>query len=246
MVAIISYPNLTAYNETCATIGYNLWNWRMFTLTKDVHYIDLFEQTLYNGVLPGISLDGKKYFYANPLKKLDDFDWPMRWPRTRAGNIPESFCCPPNVVRTIAEVQNYAYALGEDILYVNLYGANTLKTKWENGDAIHLSQKTNYPWDGAIQLQLVAAPKGKKSIQLRIPAWVDVATTSVSLNGELIEQKCIPGSYFTMDRQWEAGDVIDLKLGFEAAVYEANPLVEENLNQVAVKFGPLVILCGRS
>jgi hypothetical protein len=99
-------PNLTAYNETCATIGYGMWTWRMLTLTGEARYADLFEQTLYNGILPGISLEGKHYFYVNPLKKLHDFDWPLRWSRTRTPNIKASFCCPPNVVRTIAEAHN--------------------------------------------------------------------------------------------------------------------------------------------
>lgn len=233
-------PNLTAYNESCATIGYNLWNWRMFTLTKDVHYIDLFEQTLYNGVLPGISLDGKKYFYANPLKKLDDFNWPMRWPITRAGNIPESFCCPPNVLRTIAEVQNYAYALGENVLYVNLYGSNSLETEWNDGDCVKISQQTNYPWEGSVKITIESAPKSNKIIQLRIPEWVDPKNTSVAINGKRFSTELEPGTYCKLERNWSDGDVIELHLGFEVAIYEANPLVEENLNQVAVKYGPLV------
>ena len=233
-------PNLTAYNETCATIGYNLWNWRMFTLSGDVQFIDLFEQTLYNGVLPGISLDGKKYFYANPLKKLGTFDWPMRWPRTRADNIPESFCCPPNVLRTISEVQNYAYALKERTLFVNLYAASELNTQWKDGDAIRLKQETHYPWAGAVRLTFEQAPKQAKQVKLRIPGWIDSAHTSIKVNGKKLAERPEAGSYYVIDRKWKNGDVIDLNLGFELAVYEANPLVEEDLNQVAVKYGPLV------
>ena len=233
-------PNLAAYNETCATIGYNLWNWRMFTLSGDAQFIDLFEQTLYNGVLPGISLDGKKYFYANPLKKLDTFDWPMRWPRTRADNIPESFCCPPNVLRTISEVQNYLYALKEGTLFVNLYAASELDTQWKDGDAIRLKQETNYPWAGAVRLTFEQAPKQAKQVKLRIPEWIDPEHTTVKVNGKKLAEQPEAGSYYVIDREWKDGDVIDLNLGFELAVYEANPLVEEDLNQVAVKYGPLV------
>ncbi|HEX2100877.1 MAG TPA: beta-L-arabinofuranosidase domain-containing protein, partial [Candidatus Synoicihabitans sp.] len=107
-------PNLTAYNETCATIGYAMWMWRMLALTGDARYGDLFERSLYNGVLPGISLDGTHYFYVNPLRKLEDFKWPLRWSRTRTPNIKSSFCCPPNVVRVIAQAHNYVYALSPD------------------------------------------------------------------------------------------------------------------------------------
>ena len=104
-------PNLTAYNESCATVGYVLWTWRMFALTGDARFADLVEQSLYNGVLAGVSLDGTRFFYSNPLRKLHDFTWPLRWSRDRQANIPDSFCCPPNLVRTIAEAQDYIYSL---------------------------------------------------------------------------------------------------------------------------------------
>ncbi|MDQ8197664.1 glycoside hydrolase family 127 protein [Pelagicoccus enzymogenes] len=233
-------PNLTAYNETCATIGYNLWNWRMLTLTGEVGYMDLFEQTLYNGIMPGISLEGTEYFYTNPLRKLKEFDWPLRWGVTRAPNIKSSFCCPPNVLRTIAEVHNHMYSLSDGALFVNLYGANDLDTQWKDGQAVKLRQSTNYPWDGAVRLDFEKAPNSQFALQLRIPEWVNPETTQVVVNGEKVASGIEGGQYFELKRKWKEGDVVELDLGFEVSLYESNPLVEETLGQVAVKYGPLV------
>ena len=233
-------PNITAYNETCATIGYNLWNWRMLTLTDDAKYADLFERTLYNGVLPGISLAGTEYFYANPLRKTADYPVPLRWPLNRAPNIKSSFCCPPNVLRTIAETHNYFYALSEDTLWVHLYGANTLDTQWKNGDHIQLVQETAYPWDGRIRLRIEDAPDHAIALKLRIPGWSKAAKNSLQLNGRTVESLFMPGQYTTIKRKWKSGDVVTLDIGFEVALYEAHPYVEETRNQVAVQYGPLV------
>ncbi len=233
-------PNLTAYNETCATIGYGMWIWRQLVITGDATYADLFEQTLYNGVLPGISLDGKDYFYVNALRKLHDFHWPMRWSRTREANIPVSFCCPPNVVRTIAEAHNYVYALSPGTIWVNLYGASTLDTVWAgSGQRIRLRQETDYPWNGAVRLVVVQAPATEVTLKLRVPGWLrDGATLSV--NGRPSPDKLSPGTYAEVKRIWKVGDAVDFNMAFKPTLWEANPLVEETLGQVALKCGPLV------
>jgi len=233
-------PNKTAYNETCATIGYAMWTWRMFTLTGEAKYADLFEQTLYNGVLPGISLDGTKYFYVNALAKIDAFQWPMRWSRTREPNIPLSFCCPPNVVRTIAEVQNYVYTLSGDSVWVNLYGSSRLDTEFKEGGRVKLSQKTDYPWDGRVEIKVEEAPDRPVALKLRIPAWVDSEGLAISINGEADSVPVKPGAYHSVSRTWKAGDTLVLNLPFKPSFWESNPLVEETRNQVAVKYGPLV------
>lgn len=233
-------PNLTAYNESCATIGFALWNWRMFLATGDAQYSDVFEQTLYNGVLAAISLSGTEYFYVNPLRKMDAMTWPLRFSRTRQPNIQLSFCCPPNVVRTIAEAQDYIYTLSKDTLWVNLYGASTLDTRWVGGERIRLSQETNYPWDGKIRITVAEAPGHPVTLKLRIPGWSREGRVAVSVNGRPVEGTPRPGSYFEVQRTWSANDVVELDLPFGASVWESNPLVEENLNQVAVRYGPLV------
>ena len=234
-------PNLTAYNETCATIGYALWDWRMLALTGDAHYADLLEQTLYNGVLPGISLEGKDYFYVNPLRKESDFTWPMRWWRTRQPNIQLSFCCPPNVVRTIAEAQDYVYSLSKDAVWVNLYGASSLHSSWvDGGGSLRLSQVTEYPWEGSVRLKMEEMPARPIELKLRIPAWIGQSKVSVLVNGERQKIELKPGAYASLKRQWKAGDEVRLELPMEARLVEANPLVEETVNQVAVRRGPLV------
>ncbi|WP_415907424.1 glycoside hydrolase family 127 protein [Oleiharenicola sp. Vm1] len=233
-------PNLTAYNETCATIGYGMWLWRMLAVSGDAAYADLFEQTLYNGILPGISLDGTHYFYVNALRKLHDFDVPLRWSRTREANIPVSFCCPPNVVRTIAEAHNYVYALSPDTVWVNLYAASTLDSKWLDGTPIKLRQETDYPWAGAVKLVVDEAPAREVTLKLRIPGWLKSEAVSLQVNGARVATALKPGTYADLKRQWRKGDVVQLDLEFKPVLVEANPLVEETLNQVAIKYGPLV------
>jgi uncharacterized protein len=233
-------PLLTAYNETCATIGYAMWMWRMLTLTEEPAFADLFEQAMYNGVLPGISLDGTHYFYVNPMRKHHAFDWPMRWSRTREPNIAYSFCCPPNVVRIISQVQNYAYTLSPETLWVQLYGASSLDTRWKEGGRIKLRQETDYPWDGAVKLTIEAAPDHPFTLKLRVPSWAAGGSGRVAVNGVAQGPALQPGSYHELRRQWQPGDTVEFTIPFEPALWESNPLVEESLNQVVVRNGPLV------
>lgn len=233
-------PNLTAYNETCATIGYAMWMWRMLTLTGEAEYADLFEKALYNGVLPGISLEGKHYFYVNPLRKDAAFDVPLRWSRTRTPNIKSSFCCPPNVVRVIAEAHNYVYSLSRNTLWVHLYGASTLDTAWTEGHRIKVRQETAYPYDGTVKFTIDEAPAHDVAVKLRIPGWARGEHVSLKVNGAPVLTPPVPGSYAELRRFWKAGDVVELDLAFEPVMLEANPLVEEAVNQVVVKNGPLI------
>jgi len=233
-------PNLTAYNETCATIGYAMWMWRMLTVTADAQYADLFEQSFYNGILPGISLEGKHYFYVNALRKDADFDWPLRWSRTRTPNLKASFCCPPNVVRAIAEAHNYVYALSPDTLWVHLYAANTLDTVWTDGARIRLRQETEYPWDGAVTFTVDAAPDRAIALKLRVPGWLNAGAATLLVNGQPFTAALTPGTYTEIKRTWRAGDTVRFTMNFRPVLMEANPLVEDTVNQVAIKCGPLV------
>jgi uncharacterized protein len=233
-------PNLTAYNETCATIGYGMWLWRMLAVTGDAAYADLFEQALYNGILPGISLEGTHYFYVNALRKLHDFDVPLRWSRTREANIPASFCCPPNVVRTIAQMHNYVYSLSPDTVWVNLFAASTLDSAWVGGARVRLRQETEYPWAGTVKVVIDEIPAREINLKLRVPGWIRGEAVSLDVNGRRFAAKIEPGSYVDVKRQWRSGDVVELKMEFRPALWEANPLVEETVDQVAIKYGPLV------
>lgn len=231
-------PHSTAHNETCANIGNMLLNWRLFAATADAKYVDIVENCFYNSILSGISLDGKKYFYTNPMRMSDELPYTLRWPKERTEYI-SCFCCPPNTLRTLCEVQDYAYSIGKDEIYVNLYGENTLNTKLESAGDITIEQNTDYPWDGKTDIT-VAKLKGKKdfTLKLRIPAWCEGAT--VSVNGEACNIDTQSESYIAVSRKWKKGDVLTLNMPMKTKLIEANPLVEESRGQIAVQRGPVV------
>ena len=219
-------PQEAAHNEICAQIGMMLFSWRLFQTTVNPKYIDNIENELYNGILSGVSLDGKDFFYTEALRRTKEFPYVMRWPKHRQRYI-SCFCCPPNTLRTLCQAQEYAYSINKDTLWVNLYGQNVLKTK-----DLEIEQQTNYPWDGHIRLTIKKA-KNLKSIRMHIPSWS--TDLSLKLNGEpiLVEDLRQP-------RHWKKGDVIELDLPMLVRLIESNPLVEEAKNQVAVMRGPIV------
>ncbi|OMQ10600.1 glycoside hydrolase family 127 protein [[Flexibacter] sp. ATCC 35103] len=231
-------PNATAHTETCANIGNVLWNWRMLQITGEAKYADIVELTLYNSVLSGVDLEGEKFCYNNPLNVSDDLPFQQRWGNEREGYIKLSNCCAPNVTRTVAEVGNYAYNLSKEGLFVNLYGSNHLNTKTISGELLEVEQQTNYPWDGKIVLKILKAPKETHAFFLRIPGWSSGA--EVSVNNSKVEGKIFSGTYFKLEQKWKKGDVIELNIPMPVELMQANPLVEEIKNQVAVKRGPLV------
>jgi hypothetical protein len=150
----------------------------------------------------------------------------MRWPKHRQRYI-SCFCCPPNTLRTLCEAQEYAYSINKDTLWVNLYGQNSLKTK-----DLEIEQQTNYPWDGKITLTIKKA-KTLRSIRMHIPGWA--TDMSLKLNGNPILAEDL-----RQPRKWKKGDTIELDLPMKARLVEANPLVEEAKNQIAVMRGPIV------
>jgi uncharacterized protein len=231
-------PNKTAHNETCANIGNVLWNWRMFLLTGNAKYLDVLELSLYNSVLSGISMDGNKFFYTNPLASAKEYPYDLRWSGGRQNYISKSNCCPPNTVRTIAEVNNYMYSIGEKGLYINMYGSNTLNTELHDGTKLKLEQTTNYPWDGKIIITIKEATANNINLFLRIPEWSK--GYSLKINNSLLKAKDSDNGFVVAGKQWQAGDKIELMLTMQTTLLESNPLVEETKNQVAVKRGPLV------
>jgi DUF1680 family protein len=231
-------PNQTAHNETCANIGNLLWNWRMFLITGEAKYVDIVELTLYNSILSGVSLDGKNFYYTNPLRVSGDFPYQLRWSGGRVPYIALSNCCPPNTVRILSEVQNYAYSLSKGGLWVNLYGSNELNAVWENGEKIGLKQTSDYPWDGNIRLSFTQTYGKEFSVFLRIPGWCKNANLSVNGKPELFH--IATGTYVEVKRKWKSGDTLELHLPMDVKLMEANPLVEETRNQVAIKRGPIV------
>ena len=230
-------PNITAYNESCATIGFVLWNWRMLAVTGEARFADLLELGLYNGVLATISLDGKRFFYTNPLARVDKLPFPLRWSRKRQPYI-GCFCCPPNSVRTVAEVSAYAYGVSDAGIWFNLYGSSILDTRLASGEAVRLRQQTEYPWQGTIHISLEKVPERDFSIFLRIPGWSE--TARVTVNGEMFAESLRSGQYFEIRRLWSAQDRIELVMPMSVQMLEAHPMVEEVRNQTAVRRGPLV------
>ncbi len=230
-------PQETAHNETCANIGNMLWNFRMLQLSGDPVYADIMELTYYNSILSGISLDGKKYLYTNPLSQTEAFPYRLRWGDFRQEYI-TCFCCPPNTVRTIAETHNYAYTVSEEGIYCNLYGGNVLKTRLPDGTAVELEQTSDYPWDGSVVITWDKVPKKEVGLFLRIPGWCEGA--SVTINGTDAGVIVQSGTYVKLKRKWKKGDKVALKLPLRPRLMEANSLVEETRNQTAVMYGPLV------
>lgn len=229
-------PNAGAHNETCANIGSVLWNYRMLQTTADAKYADLMELTMYNSVLSGVNLNGKGYFYTNPLSHQTNLPYQLRWPNVREDYISYSNCCPPNTIRTIAEIPNYLYSKNENGVWLNMYAASELKTK-VGEEEISWTQTTNYPWNGSVTLNINTAPNAEKSINFRIPDWCKKA--SVSINGKGVAGNEENG-YISVSQKWNKGDKITLELDMPATLIEASPLVEATQNMVAVKRGPLV------
>ena len=230
-------PNLKAYNETCANIGNAMWNWRMFLLNGEARFADIMELVFYNSALSGISLDGQHFFYTNPLRFIQGHPQNTKDEGQR-GKFMSVFCCPPNIIRTIAKMHTYAYTTSENGVWVNLYGSNELNTQLSDESRLRLSQTSNYPWEGNIQLIIQEARKTPFSMMLRIPGWTSEAR--ILVNGKELEDPLRPGSYFEIKRQWRTNDVVELILPMTPQLIVPDPNIEETRNQVAVKRGPLV------
>ncbi len=235
-------PNTTAYNETCANICNSMFNYRMLSINGESKYADIMELVLYNSALSGISLEGKDYFYTNPLRmvhntidyeaKHNSTESPHREPYLRC------FCCPPNLVRTIAKVSAWAYSLSQNGIAVNLYGGNKLSTTLLDGTTLKLRQVTQYPWAGGVKITIEEAKAGAFDLMLRIPDWA--AGTEIYVNGEATNVDIIAGTFAIINRVWSAGDEIRIDMPMTADFVEANPRIEDLRNQVAVQRGPIV------
>jgi DUF1680 family protein len=209
----------------------------MFLASGDARFMDVVELALYNGVLSGGALDGTNFFYTNPLRVTDPMPVDLRWSRQRVPFV-GSFCCPPNLLRTIAESSDYAYGKSSDSIWVNLYGGSSLATKLSGDTEVKLSQETDYPWNGRVRIKIEKCGQDPFALKLRIPGWVKSA--SVRINNGAPDISARPASYFEIRKAWKPGDFVDLDLPMPVRVMEANPLVEDDLNQVAVQRGPVV------
>ncbi len=221
-------PNDSAYAETCAAIGMVLWNQRMFLLHGEAKYVDVLEQTLYNGLISGISLSGDRFFYVNPLGSRGEHH---RQPWYGCA------CCPTNVVRFIPQVNEYLYATSSDTLWVNLYAGSEAKVT-VSGQEIKLVQETDYPWSGSVKLTIHPVVPTSFNINLRIPGWCDHA--ALELNGQGIEPPPGENGYYQIWREWRSGDTIQLDMPMPIRRIAANPRVQADVGRIALQRGPIV------
>lgn len=231
-------PNVTAYNETCASLGLVFWAYRMFLIDPKAEYMDVLERAMLNVNLAAVSLDGQSFFYENVLRRTKKLDYRLIWRLRRAKYI-LSYCCPPNLARTIAESGEYAYTTSADTVYLGMYGASKAHVKLDNTE-FDLKQSTQYPYDGNIVLTAnnITGDNAAK-IAIRVPGWVK--SGKIAAEGRTIEltKKCA-GTYIIVDISDLASAEIVIDFDMPVRLTTAHPLVEECVNQVAVERGPLV------
>ncbi|MCK4337785.1 MAG: glycoside hydrolase family 127 protein, partial [Candidatus Aminicenantes bacterium] len=238
-------PNMSAYNETCAAIGNVYWNFRLFLLHGDAGYIDVMERTLYNGLLSGISLDGKLFFYTNPLESAGQHE---RSPWFGCA------CCPGNITRFMASVPGYVYAHRKNDIYVNLYTSNEASIELKS-QAVRINQETRYPWDGMVRFVLNPQISGRKfTVCLRIPGWaqdepvpgslysfIDSVEEEITIkvNGQKVPLEIKQG-YARINRAWYPGDEVELNIPMPVQRISAHENVEAGRGRVALQRGPIV------
>jgi DUF1680 family protein len=237
-------PNLTAYSETCAAVGNDFWNERLFLLHGESKYIDVMERALYNGLISGVSLDGKSFFYQNPLESNG------RKARSPWFGVA---CCPGNITRFMASVPGYVYAVSNRTLYVNLFAAGNAEIPM-GGGTVKIVQQTRYPWEGAVKITVDPGKTGPFVIKVRIPGWARAEVVPsdlyrfvdrmgepvrLRLNGRELAIHLDEG-YVTLRRRWQGGDVIDVDLPMPVRRIGANPAVAADRGRVALQRGPIV------
>ncbi len=233
-------PTDTAYSETCAALGLMFWAQRMFALEPRGEYVDVLERALYNTVAASTSLDGHSYFYCNPLAAhpgvgLHGEPRTLSWHHRREPWFGVA-CCPPNIARVLASLGQYAYAVGEGILWVNLYLAGQV-TVAVTGAEVVLRQVSRYPWDGRIRLEVDGVNGVAFALALRVPGWARGFT--VTVNGRR-QRAAAHDGYVTLRRRWTTGDRVELVLPMPVEAVAAHPAARQLGGRVALQRGPLV------
>jgi hypothetical protein len=241
-------PNASAYNETCAAIANVYWNFRMFELHGHAKYIDVLERSLYNNVLSGVSLDGKNFFYPNPLAANGSY--------TRQPWF-DCSCCPTNLCRFLSSVTGYIYAQKENNLYVNLFIGSSATIKLNGNRSVQISQTSNYPWDGNISFEVSPKSKTKFALKLRVPGWVKDEPVPSNLysylnTGDLNVKLKVNGKedatykfeegYIVIDRVWKKGDKVEYQMPMKINRVVSHEKVAANRGLVALERGP-VLFC---
>ncbi|OUJ75803.1 glycoside hydrolase family 127 protein [Hymenobacter crusticola] len=244
-------PNTTAYNETCASVADIYWNQRMFQLHGDAKYADIMEKVLYNGLLSGVGLDGKSFFYSNAMQIKNSFSFAQTEP-ARAGWF-ECSCCPTNLARLFPSLPGYVYAQKGNDVYVNLFvsGSTDLLV---NKKKVQLTQQNNYPWDGGLKFTVNPAATSDFNLLVRIPGWArneampsDLYTfaapsqekVAIKINGKPVTYTVQKG-YAVLAKKWRKNDVVEVTLPMEVRQVVANSKVKDDLDKVALQRGPVI------
>jgi uncharacterized protein len=230
-------PNDLAYCETCAAIASVMWSWRMLLATRESRFADLIERTLYNAILSGVSLDGERYFYVNPLAS-DGRQEHLHRGGCRRKEWHLVACCPPNVMRLFASLGHYFATRDPSGIQIHQYGSARVTTELSPDRIVALRLESEYPWDGSVRLAVEETDADPWALSLRIPAWCDAATARV--NGSSVDPADDPTGYLRIERVWARGDVVELELLMEARLVEAHPRIESTRGCVAIERGPLV------
>jgi len=220
-------PNDSAYCETCASIAMVFWNDRLNNLWEKGIYADVLERAMYNGSLAGVSLSGDKFFYVNPLSSQGNHHR-QEWF--------DCSCCPTQISRFLPSVGGYIYRYNEDTLFVNLFLESDATIDF-NGEQIDISQKTNYPWGGAVEIKFEKVATTLKSVALRVPEWCK--SFSVKLNGKSIEVERKDG-YACIQAKWKDGDALQYVMDMPVEKMRADPRIKVNEGLIAVQRGPLI------
>lgn len=232
-------PNDTVYAETCASIGLVFFARRMLEMAPKAKYANIMEKALYNGILSGISLDGQRFFYVNPLEVVPEAslkDHGKAHVKVERQKWFRCACCPPNVARLLSSVSNYIYSAKDDALYMHLYIGTTFTHKL-GGQAVSFAVTTNYPWEEDVTVQLSMADSAPFACAFRLPDWC--AQYTITVNGQTAGYTVKDG-YAYLQRTWENGDTVTLHFAMPVQLIEANPRVREDVGKVAVMRGPVV------
>ncbi|QHQ60991.1 glycoside hydrolase family 127 protein [Anaerocolumna sedimenticola] len=232
-------PNDTIYAETCAAVGLIFFARRMFELTKDSKYMNVLERVLFNGAISGMSLDGTKFFYVNPLEvvpEASEKDEQKRHVKVERQKWFGCACCPPNIARLLSSIGSYAYTETDECFFMNLYIGGDITTTI-HGQNVELHVETNYPWDGAVKISFNQKEEAEFCYAIRIPDWCRKYV--IALNGEEIQTDLVKG-YVYLHRKWKNGDTITCDFNMEIILNQANPKVREDIGKAAISRGPLI------
>jgi DUF1680 family protein len=229
-------PPDRAYAETCGAIASVMLAWRLLLATGDPHCADVIERTIYNGVLPGVSLDGTGFFYDNPLQRRTVRAAAAPGHGERSSWFPCA-CCPPNLMRTLASWDQYLATTDQEGIQLQQYANAEIAADLPEGP-VRLSVETDYPWDGRVRVEVLDAPSAPWSLSLRVPAWSGASWVT---DGEQDRAPARAGTYWSSgDRAWRAGDVVVLDLDMTPRITIPDPRIDAVRGCVALERGPLV------